>query len=72
MKATLTFNLPEEKDDHEAAIFGMDFALALWELKVNELHRILNDSTIQSKEEAIEKIYEFFKEMRIDPEQIVR
>lgn len=32
MKATLTFDLPEEQHEHLAAVHGMEFCTILWDL----------------------------------------
>ena len=34
MKATLEFNLPEERDDHSLAIHGIDWYLTVWDLSI--------------------------------------
>lgn len=38
MKATLTFNLPEEHDEHQTALKGLDYRYAIEDIK-NELFR---------------------------------
>jgi hypothetical protein len=39
MKATLTFDLPEEQPEHLAAVHGMDWKLVAWRLS-EFLHQI--------------------------------
>ena len=32
MKATIEFNLPDEREEHEAAVHGLDWQMILWDL----------------------------------------
>lgn len=58
MKATLTFDLPEEKQEHNAAVHGMDWALVCWELD-QDLHKLLKyGNNFKSADEAVENIRE--------------
>jgi hypothetical protein len=59
MKATLTFNLPEEQAEHYCAIKGQDMLNVLWELKA-ELRSMLKYGDLPDAQyEIVEKIQDF-------------
>lgn len=49
MKATLEFNLPEEKDDHDYALHGVDALLVISDLE-NEIRSKLRHNSGEFKE----------------------
>lgn len=58
MKATLLFNLPEERCEHLVAVHAMDFALTCYEVdnKISGwLHHDHNFKTVDEALEAIRK-----------------
>ena len=59
MKATLEFNLPEDRAEHYCAIKGADMLNVLWELKA-ELRSMLKYGELPDKQyEIVEKIQNF-------------
>ena len=57
MKATLTFDLPEEQSEHLAAVHGSDWKLVAWRL--NEfLHRCRKDDIPVSTQQLSEHLHE--------------
>lgn len=50
MKATLSFNLPEEKQEHLRAAKATDMAIALFEIQSNVYKQVANDPAIEAIE----------------------
>lgn len=75
MKATLTFELPEEQIDFQDAVDGSNFKLVLWKLdrhcraKVKYASDMTNDEVLDTYEEIREKIRFFCDEMNVKFEQ---
>ena len=77
MKATLTFDLPDEKDDFTAATKGMNYYLALWnaltnlrnEIKYNE-GRWLAETGYEGLERAREILLDAMEEQGCTMEDI--
>lgn len=67
MKATLTFNLPEDQDDFNNAVKGIDYKIALQEIG-EYLRRELkyNQSLTDIEYKTIEKIREEFNGILTD------
>jgi hypothetical protein len=56
MRAILEFNLPEDRQEHNAAVHGMDWALVCWELD-QEIRKFLKyGNDFKSADEALEDI----------------
>jgi len=53
MKATLTFDLPEEQPEHLAAVHGMDWKLVAW--RMNEFLRRCGKDDINASVQQIEE-----------------
>lgn len=54
MKATLEFNLPEENQEHRAAINGMSYRCALSEIHEQIRQRLKHGHQLQSADDALE------------------
>ena len=69
MKATLTFNLPEEQDDFNNAVKGLDYKIALLEID-DYLRRELkyNQNLTDIEYKTIEKVREEFNGILTDNE----
>ena len=52
MKATLTFNLPEEKEEHEMAVHALDMYCVIIELR-EKLVRIFNGKEPEMSDEEL-------------------
>lgn len=67
MKATLTFNLPEDQDDFNNAVKGIDYKIALQEI-AEYLRRELkyNQSLTDIEYKTIEKVREEFNGILTD------
>jgi hypothetical protein len=60
MKATLEFNLPDDKEDYEMTVNASKYYLALWGIK-QELRKQLKYAEISEKEyEIYEKVSDKF------------
>ena len=75
MKVTLTFDLPEDRQQHNAAVHGMDWALVCWELD-EELRKFLKyDHNFKSADEALENIrrtlHSLIEESGLDLEETI-
>ena len=58
MKATLEFNLPEEKEDFDACSKGMDWALLVWNLEQEAYHLKKNGETVIKLDVLLDLIYD--------------
>jgi len=66
MKATLEFNLPEDKEDYEMTINASKYYLALWHIK-QELRSKLKYAELSEQEyEIYEKVSNKFNEILED------
>jgi hypothetical protein len=67
MKATIDFNLPEDRADFEYAINGHRWASVLWELD-NELraHIKHSDRWTPEQKEAMQKVRDTINELMIE------
>ena len=65
-KATITFNLPEEKDDYELANQARDLYGALWGLAEELRHRIKYQNAGKELESFLTFFYETLAEHKIE------
>ena len=54
MKATLTFDLPDERSEHLAAVHGLDWALVVWTLDQELRARIKHGKNNMTVTRALE------------------
>lgn len=74
MKSILTFDLPEDKDDHTLAIHGSDFYLAIWDLdqwlrsklKYGHDYKTVDDAL----EEAREQLHGFLEDRGVSLDMV--
>jgi hypothetical protein len=70
MKATLTFDLPEERSEHHDAIHGGEWRGIVWDfdqwLKGRLKHSELNQTEAEILEEIRDKIYEIVGDYSLD------
>ena len=60
MKATLTFDLPEENSDFRDAVQAADFKSALWEIEQQLRSWEKYGHTFKDADDAVRQIREFF------------
>lgn len=57
-KVTITFNLPDERDDHFLATHGKDFWLVLWNLNQAIRNYLKHGHNFKTADEALEWVRE--------------
>ena len=62
MRATLEFNLPEEREDHNLAIHGLDFALVCWDMDVKLRNWLKYGHKFKTADEALEAARDYLCE----------
>jgi hypothetical protein len=58
VKATLEFDLPEEREEFELASKGTDWMLVLWEIDQNLRNSLKHGHEYKTADEAMEKMRE--------------
>ncbi len=59
MRATLEFNLPEDRHEHMAAVQGTDMAISLFEITENIRRKYLKHAVLSDEQyEIAEKIFD--------------
>lgn len=74
MKAILEFNLPEDKEEFENAVKGMNWALTLWELDNFLRNKLKHGHDFHSIDGALEavrtKLYEVMEDQDVSFDMI--
>ena len=65
---TITFNLPDERDEHFLATHGKDFWLALWDMSVEIRSKLKYGHDFKTVDEALEWVREQIPESIYDVE----
>jgi len=65
MKATLEFNLPDDEDQHLAAVKGMDWQMALWDVD-QKLREIVKHGDDETRAEWAQELRDFIYEQLND------
>ena len=66
MKAILEFNLPEDKEEFDAANRGMDWALVAWETDQLLRKKLKYEEHVTDTIETLEEIRELLNGMLVD------
>ena len=74
MKATLTFDLPEEHSDHLLAVKASDLAMALWDID-QELRSVVkygqDEAQANYYEEVRDKLRDILNKYNIDFDELI-
>ena len=66
MKAILEFNLPEDKEEFDAASRGMDWALVAWEIDQLLRNKLKYENLFPNTTAELEEIRDSLNEMLVD------
>ena len=66
MKATLQFNLPEEKEQFSTANRGMDWALVVWEIDQLLRNKLKYEEHVHDTRKVLEEFRKTLNEMLTD------
>jgi len=66
MKAILEFNLPEEKEEFNAASKGMDWALVAWDTDQLLRNKLKYEEHVHDTRKTLEEIRELLNGMLVD------
>ena len=66
MKATLEFNLPEDKEEFDAANKGMDWALLAWDIDQLLRNKLKYSDLLPNTSAELEEIRDTLNEMLTD------
>ena len=66
MKAILEFNLPEDKEEFDAASKGMDWALTVWDMDNILRDKLKHGELFPHARETLEEVRKTLNEMIID------
>lgn len=61
MKATLEYNLPEEHEEHLAAVHAMDWKLVVWNYH-EYLRKLFHDGDTTTVEKSLERLNEMIED----------
>ena len=67
MKATLEFDLPEDRDQHDLAVNAIDYYTALWDI-YTELHREwkYGERDVVKLDRVYDRFLEIIKDNKVD------
>lgn len=66
MQAVLKFDLPEDNDEHTAAVHGMDYALACWDLDQKLRGWLKYGNKFETADDALEECRNQLREIMFE------
>ena len=66
MKAILEFNLPEDKEEFDAASRGMDWALVAWEIDQLLRNKLKYEEHVRDTRNTLEELRKILNDMLAD------